>query len=131
MGHADHGFEIMETQDHSPELGHMQPFSTYLTVFISLLVLTAVTVGAAFLDFGAFDFVVAMLIASVKAMLVALFFMHLKYENPFTWLYAVVPIVFLFFLVGGVFLDNPTRNDFEMPGATLEKPQIEVDDAHH
>lgn len=130
MAHADHGFEIMETQDHSPELGHVQPFSVYLTVFISLLVLTAVTVGAAFLDFGAFDFVVAMLIASVKAMLVALFFMHLKYENPFTWLYAAVPVLFLFFLVGGVFLDNPTRDASELPGATYKEVEIEAD-AHH
>lgn len=119
MTHVDHNFEIMETQDHSPELGHVQPFKTYLIIFISLLILTVITVAASYLDFGAFDLVVAMVIASVKAMLVVLFFMHLKYENTFTWIYAVIPVVILFLLLGGMFLDNPTRNDFEMTGAAL------------
>jgi cytochrome c oxidase subunit 4 len=130
MGHVEHNFEIMETQDHSSELGHVQPFKTYLAVFISLLVLTVVTVGAAFMDFGALELVVAMLIASVKAMLVVLFFMHLKYENPFTWVYAIIPVVFLFFLLGGVFLDNPTRNDFEKTGSALNHAAAEPAAAH-
>jgi cytochrome c oxidase subunit IV len=126
MAHVDHGFEIMETQDHSSELGHVQPFKVYAGVFGALLLLTVVTVVASFMDFGNFDFAVAMLIASVKAMLVALYFMHLKYENPFTWVYAGVPILFLIFLVAGVFLDNPTRNEFEKTGSALKQSTVEV-----
>lgn len=130
MGHSsDHSFEIMETQDHSSELGHVQPFKIYLSVFVSLLVLTVVTVLVSFMDFGALDLVVAMLIASVKAGLVALFFMHLKYENPFTWLYAAVPLLFLMFLLGGVFLDNPTRHPFEQVGADRQNQEV-VESAH-
>jgi len=100
MSHDDHNSE---------QLGHIVPAKIYLGVLISLIVLTVITVAAAQVDFGAWNIVIAMLIASIKASLVALFFMHLKYEDPFTWIYAVVPLVLLFLLIGGVFLDNPFR----------------------
>ncbi len=60
---------------------HIIPFKTYLTILIILLFLTVVTVGAARVDFGAFNAYIAMLIASVKAALVMLYFMHLKYDD--------------------------------------------------
>jgi cytochrome c oxidase subunit 4 len=112
MGHNNnfHG-ELMITQDHSTELGHTQPIGIYFNVFFSLLILTVITVAVSYIDFGVFDLVVAMGIASVKATLVAMYFMHLKYENPFTLIYALIPILLLFFLIGGVFLDSPMRTD--------------------
>ena len=91
------------------DLGHIVPFKTYCTILGALLVLTVITVLAAQFDFGNFNLVVAMAIASVKALLVAMFFMHLKYENPLTWFYAAVPLIILALLMGGVFLDNPLR----------------------
>ena len=90
-------------------VGHILPFKVYISVLLALLVLTVITVVAAQIDFGNFNMVIAMLIASVKALIVALFFMHLKYENPLTWLYAFFPIFLLFLLIGGLFLDNPFR----------------------
>jgi cytochrome c oxidase subunit IV len=83
----------------------------FLKVLITLLILTVVTVGASRIDFGAFNFVIAMLIASVKALLVAGIFMHLKYEEPLLWMYAAIPVVILFFLLAGIFIDNPYRTD--------------------
>ena len=103
-GHTSHG-------DLSHQLGHILPVRLYITIFVVLLVLTAVTVGAAYFDFGQWNLVIAMAIASCKALAVALFFMHLKYENPLTWLYAAFPVILLAFLIGGVFLDNGTRID--------------------
>ena len=50
----------------------------YLSIGIGLLVLTATTVGAAFVNLGPFNPVVALLIATIKATLVVLFFMHVK-----------------------------------------------------
>ena len=101
-GHDDHG-----------ELGHILPKSLYYKVFWALMVLTVVTVvlskPATGLDFGALGIAIAMVIASVKAALVALFFMHLRYENPLTWLYAFFPLFLLARLIGGVFIDNPLR----------------------
>ena len=107
--HSDHNFELQMTDNHSSELGHIVPFKTYISVFVALLVLTVITVAIAQVDFGSFNIVIAMLIASFKAGLVALFFMHLKYEHPLTWMYVLFPIFLLFLLIGGVFLDNPLR----------------------
>ena len=115
------------SQDHAHELGHIVPFKVYMTVLIALLILTVVTVAAAQVDFGVLNIVVAMLIASVKAGLVALFFMHLKYENPLTWLYVIFPIILLFTLIAGVFVDNPFRIS---PQAAVQQ-EAPVADAHH
>jgi cytochrome c oxidase subunit 4 len=60
---------------------HVLPLSVYLTIGGTLLVLTAITVAVSFFHFGAYNLVVAMVIAAVKASLVALFFMHLKYDS--------------------------------------------------
>jgi cytochrome c oxidase subunit IV len=99
----------------SHQLGHILPHSIYATVLGVLLVLTIITVvvsaKAGIFHFGNWAIVVAMVIASIKAVLVALFFMHLKYESPVTWLYAAFPIILLFFLIGGTFTDNPFRVD--------------------
>jgi cytochrome c oxidase subunit IV len=91
--------------------GHILPFKLYATVFAILLVLTVITVAASRVDFGPMNFVVAMLIASVKAGIVALFFMHLKYENPLVWLYVLFPVVLVGIMLGGLFTDNPYRNE--------------------
>lgn len=107
MSHHHHS----DADSHSHELGHILPFKVYASVFGALLVLTVITVAASRVDFGNWNLVVAMLIASVKAMIVALFFMHLKYEKPTTWLYAAFPIILLGLLLAGVFIDNPYRND--------------------
>ena len=56
--------------------------------------LTVVTVLVSYVNLGLMNVVVALLIASVKASLVALFFMHLKSEDRLVWGFALVPIVF-------------------------------------
>ena len=62
--------------EHEEHTTHSQGF--YLLIGAVLLVLTATTVGAAFVNLGPFNPVVALLIATVKATLVVLFFMHVK-----------------------------------------------------
>lgn len=89
--------------------GHILPFSVYRNSFLILLVLTVITVAAAQVDFGALNFVMAMLIATVKATLVGLYFMHLRYETPVIWACVVVPIILLGVLLLGLFIDNPLR----------------------
>ena len=101
-----------DSHDDVHNLGHIQPIGNYHRVGIALFFLTIITVVVAktpALDFGNWNIAIAMLIASVKATLVALFFMHLKYENPITWMYAIFPLFLLGVLMGGVFIDNPTR----------------------
>jgi len=79
------------------------------------MVLTVITVAASQVDFGVLNFVIAMLIASVKALLVALIFMHLKWEDSITWLYAIFPIALLLLMLGLLFLDTPFRTDPKDP----------------
>ena len=79
---------------------HIVPLKVYIKVLISLLVLTAATVWAGQMDFGVFNVVIAMLIATVKAGLVLLFFMHLKYDNK---MFLVIFLTGVFF-VGILFL---------------------------
>ena len=62
--------------EHEEHTSHSQRF--YIAIGIGLLVLTATTVGAAFVNLGPFNPVIALLIATIKATLVVLFFMHVK-----------------------------------------------------
>ena len=95
--------------NHHDELGHFIPTPLLRNVLLTLLVLTAVTVAVSRIDFGVFNIVVAMLIASVKAGLVGLFFMHLKYENKAIWIFVLFPILLLITMIAGIFIDNPFR----------------------
>ena len=63
---------------------HVVPRKVYYAVFAALLVLTAVTTAVAFVDLGPWNTVVALGIAFLKATLVALFFMHVKYSPRLT-----------------------------------------------
>lgn len=91
---------------HDDHHGHAK---VYLFVFIALLILTFITVYVSRFDFGNLNLPVAMAIASVKAFLVAFFFMHLREENGITRFYAFVPLLLLAILIAGVFIDNPYR----------------------
>jgi caa(3)-type oxidase subunit IV len=60
---------------------HILPFKMIATIGACLMVLTVITVWVAGIDLGRLNFVVAMAVASTKALLVALFFMNLKYDR--------------------------------------------------
>jgi cytochrome c oxidase subunit 4 len=72
---------------------------TYFTIFGILLVLTAVTIGVAFIDLGPLNTLVALSIASFKAVLVALFFMHLAESKPLTQLFSLAAVGWLVILL--------------------------------
>ena len=65
--------------------GHVAPKSLYYTIFLALLVGTALTVAVAFVDLGAMNNVAMLTIAGVKALLVILFFMHVRWSTRLTW----------------------------------------------
>ena len=92
---------------------HIVGGKIFLTVLLFLVFMTVLTVVVSRFDLGAWNIVVAMVVASIKALTVALFFMHLKYEDPFTWAYAILPLFILCLLLGGVFIDNPFRIHIE------------------
>ncbi|HYG69349.1 MAG TPA: cytochrome C oxidase subunit IV family protein [Anaeromyxobacteraceae bacterium] len=71
------------SHSHGAHAAHVLPPSVLLGTFAALLVLTAVTVAVARVDLGAANLAVAIGVAAVKASLVALYFMHLRYEHRF------------------------------------------------
>jgi cytochrome c oxidase subunit 4 len=60
---------------------HIVGPKTYLSILLALLVLTAITTSAAFINMGVFSPIVALGIACLKAVLVILFFMHIRYSS--------------------------------------------------
>ncbi len=95
--------------------GHVSPVSLYLTIFLALMVLTAVTVFAAFVDLGQFNFVVAMVIAAFKATLVIWYFMHVKYASKLTKLTVATGLFFLAILLGLFLVDYGSKALTVMP----------------
>ena len=75
---------------------HIIPLSTYFKVFGALMVLTALTVLTAQVDLGGWiNIIVAMVIATIKASLVLMFFMHLYYDNKTNLIFFLGSILFL------------------------------------
>ena len=66
--------------EHQEEIHIVKP-GLYGIIFVSLLVLTALTTGVSFIDLGVFNAVIALAIACIKASLVVLFFMHIHYSS--------------------------------------------------
>ena len=89
--------------------GHVSPIRVYLSIFGALMVLTAVTVFAAFVNLGSFNPVVALAIAIFKATLVVLYFMHVKYSSRLTKLVVMTGIFFLVILLGETMMDYASR----------------------
>jgi cytochrome c oxidase subunit IV len=81
----------------------------YIAVFAALILLTCLTVGLSFLELGAWHTVVGLTIAVAKALLVALFFMHVLYSSRLTWLVILSSIFWLFILIGLTLQDYLTR----------------------
>jgi cytochrome c oxidase subunit 4 len=88
---------------------HHVPKTVYFLVFGALMVLTAVTVAVAFVDLGRFNVVVALAVAVLKAALVVLFFMHVKYSSRLIQLVVIASLVWLVILFGITLSDYLTR----------------------
>jgi cytochrome c oxidase subunit 4 len=102
--------EHAHTETH-PGAAHAHGVGIYHLTLIALLILTAITVGASYIQFGsgAANVVIALSIATVKAILVALFFMHLLHEKPVNTIIAVAGFLFLGIFLMFCLLDATTR----------------------
>ncbi|SRR5216683_1456533 len=89
--------------------GHVAPKSMYYAVFAALLVGTGLTVAVAFVDLGALNNVLMLGIAVTKALLVILFFMHVRWSSRLTWVVAASGFVWLLILFGITMSDYLTR----------------------
>lgn len=113
---------------------HQHPITSpkvYASVLAALLVLTVITVTAAGIDFGPYNTVIALIIATVKASLVALFFMHLRHDkfDAIVFLggvfFLAVFLIFTLFDINSrhtILPSNLKEPVKEFPGAPLNKP---------
>jgi cytochrome c oxidase subunit 4 len=89
---------------------HISSVKLYVGIWLALMAGTGLTVLAAFVNLGPFNTIVALTIATVKATLVVLFFMHVKYAHEkMTKLVIVTAIFFLFILLALSMADYGTR----------------------
>jgi cytochrome c oxidase subunit 4 len=89
--------------------GHVSSIKSYVVIFLTLMVLTAVTIFAAYINLGPWNKVLALGIASFKATLVVLYFMHVKYASRMTKLIVVTGFFFLAILLAETMVDYGSR----------------------
>jgi cytochrome c oxidase subunit 4 len=87
QGQLDHGDGAVHV--------HVATAQFYVGIFAALVVLTILTVKVSYYDFGALNIIVAILIASAKAALVATFFMHLRHDSLFNTITFIASFLFL------------------------------------
>src|SRR5579863_4157643 len=101
---------MTEHSDHAASHGHVVPISTYLLVFLALMVGTALTTLVAYFDLGRWNTVVALAIAVTKMILVVLFFMHVKYSTGLTRIVILAGFFWLAIMVTLSCSDELTRH---------------------
>ena len=88
---------------------HVTPKRTYFAIWAALLVLTYATVAVARFDFGRLNTIAALTIAVSKALLVVLYFMHIRYSTRLTKLVVVGGFMWLALMIGLTMADEVTR----------------------
>ncbi len=83
---------------------------TYYRVFIALYILLVATVLVHLAHWGELGTGLSLAIASAKALLVALYFMHIRYSSPLMRLFSIVGLVWLAILIGATLTDYLTRH---------------------
>ena len=108
----------------------------YRNVFLALLVLTGLTVGASYLEFGGIVWLavsVGLLIAFVKGYLVAANFMHLNNEKSFIYLVLVMTVMFflVLFFMPMMWHNDGLRSPSHIPMQNGEVYKEQSGDDHH
>jgi len=114
-------------QDHVDEHEahtHVVPPWILLGVFAVLLFLTFLTVAVTWVDFGRTANVwIALTIAAIKAAMVALYFMHLRWDSPFNSVVLIAALFFVALLIGIIVLDTSEYHiNFSVPPPTSARP---------
>jgi cytochrome c oxidase subunit 4 len=127
-----------DSHDHGHDEPHVLPLSVYFGVWGALVVLTAFTVIVSRFDFGSANTVVAMVVATIKATLVALFFMHLLYDNKLNLVILMTSFLFVAVFFTPTLIDLATRGmldpiktrqgykQMSAKPSTLPEPPVEV-----
>jgi cytochrome c oxidase subunit 4 len=85
-------------EDHG--LAHVMPIWILIATFLALIALTVLTVASSYFTLGNFELVIAMGVATAKAVLVAVFFMHLRHDNWVNILFVTFSLAFVALFIG-------------------------------
>lgn len=97
---------------------HVSSIKTLLLVWVGLMVGTWLTVTATYVDLGPLNIWIGLAIATAKAILVALYYMHLRWDRPFNALVFLVAILFLLLFIGFAMMDSAAyQPNMVPPGA--------------
>ena len=117
---------------------HGDPLKAYLAVFVALMVLLFMTLGAYYIPFekmhvgehnlGWVNTAIALAIASIKASLVVLVFMHLRHSTRLTWVVATAGFIFLSIMILFTFADYLSRNSVS---ESVREAQVDVQAGTH
>ena len=105
MSNHSHAHGAAHGEEH-PLVGHLVPFWILFATAGALLVLTVITVAVRYVDLGEANIWIAIGVAAVKATLVGLYFMHLRWDRPFNQLTLVGSIIFVVLLMLFCLLDS-------------------------
>jgi cytochrome c oxidase subunit 4 len=92
---------------------HITPVKTYLMIAALLILLTVITVAVSFVNLGPYNVTIALAIASIKALLVAFFFMHLFYDNKLYLVIFSIALLFLTIFLTLTMFDTSTRGTID------------------
>ena len=98
---------------------HIMPVKTNLLVFAGLIALLIATVVAAQFDLGVFSIVIALTIAGAKALLIILYFMHVRFSSRLAWVFAASGFIWLAILITFTLSDYMSRGWFGLPPPPL------------
>src|SRR5262252_3061701 len=87
----------------------------YVFVYATLMILLALTVGAAYVHLGNFNILVALTISVAKALLIISYFMHMRYSARTKWAFAGVGFLWLAILLALTMTDYLTRSWLPLP----------------
>jgi cytochrome c oxidase subunit IV len=104
-------------------LSHVMPVKILAGVWIALLILTFVTVAVTWVELGSLNLWIALAIATLKASLVALYFMHLRYDRPINAIVFVTALFFVMLFVGLALTDTAAYKPEMIPGYAPEVQQ--------
>lgn len=105
MAHAPASTDAHD-HGHDHDEPHAVPMRVLVSIFAILMFLTFATVAATWVDLGAANIVIALTIAVVKAALVCLYFMHLRYDSPFNSFILVTALIMVGLFIGYTLIDS-------------------------
>ncbi len=113
------------TQIHADSPGHNEPHAVPLrilfAVFVALLFYTFLTVAVTWVDLGSLNLWIALAVAVIKAVMVCLYFMHLRWDSPFNGFIITISFIFVALFIGLALLDSVEyQPDYQKPAIATD-----------